>query len=108
MVMDDKGFKSPERNKSKQKETFNILKNVKIKLVAQQEAGEQNEIRFKKELEKMVPKVNKEAIALVEELKNPMLKHKETNIEEAISYLDKIKDRVNYLKIRSTTINEQQ
>lgn len=55
----------------------------------------------------MVPKVNKEAIALVEELKNPMLKHKETNIEEAISYLDKIKDRVNYLKIRSTTINEQ-
>lgn len=57
IVMEEHHIKISEKNKSKYKDTHNALKNVRQKLQEGLEAGEANEIRFKKELDKEVPKL---------------------------------------------------
>ena len=58
IVMDEYRIKLPERNKLKFKDTHQTLKSVRSKLEENLQASESLEIRFKKELEHEVPKLN--------------------------------------------------
>ena len=107
-VMEEYSIKIPEKNKSKFKDTYNALKSVRQKLQEGLESGEANEIRFKKELDKEVPKLEKKIEECKDTLTNPILYDKETSIEEGIEIVDDLEKDVLAIKTKGKLVNDQQ
>ena len=108
IVMEEYHIKIPEKNKSKYKDTHSALKNVRQKLQEGLEAGEANEIRFKKALDKEAPKLEKRIDLCNEEFKNEELYDKDTEIEKGIDLVNELGKEVETIKNKGKLINEQQ
>jgi transketolase len=79
-IMSDYKIKLPERNNMKFKETMLIIKQVRKKLDDALEAGEANEVKYKKELEKDAPKVDQEAEELTTKLEDEFFSDPESSM----------------------------
>ena len=108
IVMENFHIKIPEKNRSKFKDTHSALKSVRQKLQEGLESGEANEIRFKKELDREVPKLEKRIGVCNEELKEPALYRQETSIEKGKDMVDSIEKEVVSIKEKGKTVNDQQ
>ena len=81
----------PERNKTKFKETQTLLINTRKLLQEMEDNSEGEEIRFKKQLlEVEIPKINKQAQILMEQLADECLANTETEIPDAVKKLEEI------------------
>jgi dynein heavy chain, axonemal len=108
IVMEEHHIKISEKNKAKYKDTHNALKNVRQKLQEGLEAGEANEIRFKKELDKEVPKLEKRILNCKDEMGNERLYNKDTHIEDGIEIVKDIEKEVEEIKVKGKLLNDQQ
>jgi hypothetical protein len=108
IVMDEYKIKLPEKNKSKFKDTHSALKSVRHKLEEGLEAGEANEIRFKKELDREIPKLEHRIEECKSDLANPLLSEKDTPISESIELIAELEGKVNDIKEKGRILNEQQ
>lgn len=108
IVMENYHIKIPEKNKSKFKDTHNALKSVRQKLQEGLESGEANEIRFKKELDKEVPKLEKRIKNCTEDMKNEDLYNTDTTIEEGVELTDELEKEVMAIKAKGKLVNDQQ
>lgn len=108
MVMDEYKIKLPEKNKSKFKDTHSALKNVRSKLEEGLEAGEANEIRFKRELDLEIPKFNARIENCKKDLQNHALGDRHANMDRCIEILKEIEVEVEQIKTKGKLINDQQ
>ena len=108
IVMDEYKIKLPEKNKSKFKDTHTALKSVRNKLEEGLDAGEANEIRFKKELDREIPKLENRIQECQEEINNQKLSDKEAKIEEVITLIDEYEVEVEAIKAKGKLVNDQQ
>jgi dynein heavy chain len=108
IVLEVYHIKLPEKNKAKEKDTNSALKSVRQKLASGLEAGEANEIRFKKELDKEVPKFEKRINECKDEIQNPQLYDTETSISKGIEMVDALEKEVETIKNKGKMMNDQQ
>ena len=108
IVMDECKIKLPEKNKSKFKDTHTALKSARNKLQEGLDSGEANEIRFKKELDREIPKLEKRIENCQEEINNKMLSDKDAKIEEVITLIDEYEVEVEAVKAKGKRVNDQQ
>ena len=108
IVMDEYKVKFPEKNKSKFKDTHAALKSVRTKLEEGLQAGEANEVRFKKELDKEIPKLEQRISAWNSDLNNPELDNRNTRIQTAIDLVNLLELEVNSIRDKGKLVNEQQ
>lgn len=99
----------PEKNKNKYKETQSLIINTRRKMEEGLEAGEVEELRFKKELIDIeIPKLNKLSQAIINQLKDKMFADPETQIMEAVEKLEKVGKEVADMKVKAQKLNQYQ
>lgn len=108
IVMESYHIKIPEKNKSKFKDTHSALKSVRQKLQDGLEAGEAYEIRFKKELDKEVPKFEKRIDTCKDDIQNPELYDEDTTIAQGIELVNTLEKEVLAIKEKGKLMNVQQ
>lgn len=96
ILMDEHKIKLPDKNKAKFKETFALLTNTRKKMEEGLEAGEVEELKFKKQLiDTEIPKLNKQAKESMELLSDPIFADPKTSIVDAVSKLEELGESVN-------------
>jgi dynein heavy chain len=108
IVMDTNKIKIPEKNNQRFKDTLAALKHVRNKLEECVEAGDANEVRFKKELDNEIPRFQQQIEDIQDQLNDPVLKNKDTPLEDNISLLRRLEIDVNAIRERGKLINDQQ
>lgn len=94
--MDEHKIKMPDKNKAKFKETQSLLINTRKKMEEGLEAGEVEELKFKKQLIDIeIPRLNKQSQAIMEELSHAMFSDPKTAIMDAVHKLESIGESVN-------------
>ena len=109
ILIDEHRIKMPEKNKSKFKETQQLLFNTRKKMEEGLEAGEVEEMKFKRELiDTEIPRLNKQSLVLLESMQNPIFADPNTPIEEAVKVLEELSNSVNNMKERGKQLNQFQ
>ena len=81
---------------------------MRTKLEEGLQAGEANEVRFKKELDKEIPKLEQHISAWNSDLNNPGLDNRYTRIQTAIDPVNLLEIEVNSIRDKGMLVNEQQ
>ena len=106
IIMEDFRIKLPERNKSRFKETQKLIIETKKRMEAGIQANEGNEIRFKRELQEELPKIDTEVKRLQNQLADPRFAQVDFNIKEACKLLDEIGTSVKAVQDRCKKVND--